>query len=60
MAVGKLAGALSARLREGAKTTLDSVGPAATYTAIKSIMVAEDYCSQEKLRAKSLQCGRRW
>ncbi|CAJ1397246.1 unnamed protein product [Effrenium voratum] len=45
--VGKLAGALSARLREGAKTTLDSVGPAATYTAIKSIMVAEDYCSQE-------------
>mmetsp|Transcript_57173 Transcript_57173/g.127544 ORF Transcript_57173/g.127544 Transcript_57173/m.127544 type:complete len:229 (-) Transcript_57173:35-721(-) len=45
--VGKLAGAISARVRAGGGCLVDGVGPAATYAAMKSINVAGDYIKQE-------------
>ncbi|CAK9098587.1 unnamed protein product [Durusdinium trenchii] len=44
---GKLAGAIVARIREKSRVSIDTVGPQAGYTALKSIMIAEEYAKQD-------------
>lgn len=44
---GKLAGAITARLRSGSGCIVDGIGPSATYSALKAIKIAGDYVNEE-------------